>query len=164
MKVFQRKKDVILFKSIVSSGQFYEEFGKLLQENGEFLDIPDHEMRSHVKDITFSTIFSKNNVIRYNNSIKIFKKIFPNVYKVIREIKNEKHNELAIALQNLEADLVLYKACKKITQDKPHVPIFTLHDSIITTQENVIYVQTVLKKVMKDYIGNKPKLKIERWE
>ncbi|MPS66268.1 hypothetical protein [Chryseobacterium sp.] len=158
------EKDVILFKSIVSSGQFYEEFGKLLQENGEFLDIPDHEMRSHVKDITFSTIFSKNNAIKYNNSIRIFKKIFPNVYKVIKEIKNEKHNELAIALQNLEAELVLHKACKKITQEKPHVPIFTLHDSIITTQENVIYVQTVLKKVMKDYIGNKPKLKIERWE
>lgn len=158
------EKDVILFKSIVSSGKFYEEFGKVLEDSGEFVDIEKEDIRGHVKDITFSTLFSKNSAIRYKNSIRIFKKIFPNVYKVIKEIKQEKHNTLAVVLQNLEADLVLHKACKKISQERPDIPIFTLHDSIITTEENTEYVQSVLKSILKKHIGIEPNFKVERWE
>jgi len=159
-----QEEDIILFKSIVSSGQFYEEFGRLLKENGEFIDVPESKMRETVKDITFSTLFSKNSAIRYRNSIKIFERTFPNVYKVIKKIKENKHNVLAIALQNLEAELVLHKTCKKISEERPDVPIFTLHDSIVTTEENIEYVQSALHSVMKENISVEPNFKVERWE
>lgn len=159
-----KEEDVLLFKRIVSSGKFYEEFGKILKDNGEFEDISDDNLRKEVKNITFSTLFSNNKAISYSNYIKIFQRIFPNVYKVLKYIKKGQHNTLAIVLQSLEADLVLHKACKRIDMDKPDIPLFTLHDSIITTKENVEYVKSVLTHIMKENIGAKPNLKIERWE
>ncbi|MBB6332999.1 hypothetical protein HNP24_004002 [Chryseobacterium sediminis] len=159
-----REDDVLLFKRIVSSGKFYEEFGKILKNNGEFENISDDNLRKEVKNITFSTLFSNNRAISHSNYIKIFKRIFPNVYKVLKYVKKGQHNTLAIVLQSLEADLVLQKACKRINTDKDDIPLFTLHDSIITTEENVEYVKYVLVQVMKENIGVKPNLKIERWE
>ena len=75
-----------------------------------------------------------------------------------------KHNTLAILLQHLEATLVLQRACKIISQEKPDIPIFTLHDSIITTVGNEKYVHDILANVLLDAIGIAPKLKVERWE
>jgi len=159
------EEDVNLFKEIVSSGNFYEKFGEILIENNEIEELDDpSELRKMVKEITFSTLFSENSLIRYLNSIKIFQRTFPNVYEVIKSIKENHHPTLAVTLQNLEADLVLHKACKIISEKKPDVPIFTLHDSIITTEENIEFVQSVLKNVLKENIGIAPNLKIERWE
>lgn len=159
------EEDVNLFKEIVSSGNFYEKFGEILIENNEIEELDNtDELRKMVKGITFSTLFSENSLIRYLNSIKIFQRTFPNVYEVIRSIKENHHPTLAVTLQNLEADLVLHRACKIISEKKPDIPIFTLHDSIITTEENIEFVQSVLKNVLKENIGIAPNLKIERWE
>lgn len=159
------EEDVVLFKNMVSSGNFYERFAEILIENNEIERLEDsQELRKIVKDITFSTLFSDNSAIRYSNTMKIFKKTFPNVYEVIESIKENHHPTLAVTLQNLESELVLHKACKIISEENPEVPIFTLHDSIITTEDNVEYVESVLKNVLKENIGIAPNLKIERWE
>lgn len=41
--------------------------------------------------------------------------------------------DLPILLQHLEADCVLDYTCKKIAKKYPDMPLFTIHDSIITT-------------------------------
>lgn len=159
-----KKPDVLLFKNIVSSGRFYEEFGKILKENGEIEEVSDSELKSAAKEITFSTLFSKNSSIKYIKSIQIFQKQFPNVYEVLKYIKEGHHPTLAVILQNLEADLVLHKTCKLITKEHPEIPLFTLHDSIITTEENVEYVNQKMAEILKQFIGAEPTLKIEKWE
>lgn len=158
------KDDVKKFREIVSNGNFYEEFAAILLENGDLQDVSEDDMRDIVKEITFSTIFSKNNAIRYNDAIRLFKKNFPNVYEIISEIKRNYHPTLAVILQNLEADLFLNKCCKIISENRPDIPLFTLHDSIITTEENIEYVESIILQVLTESIGVKPKLKIERWE
>lgn len=157
--------DVILFKEIVSSGRFYEEFGKILIDNGEIEETTNRDdLRGFVKEVTFSTIFSKNSAIKYVNSIKIFQRAFPNVYEIIKYVKESHHPTLAVVLQNLEADLILHKTCKIISEERPDVLTYTLHDSIITTEDNVPYVQEVMTKVLRKNIGVAPTLKVERWE
>ena len=156
--------DVLQFKEIVSSGRFYEEFGKVLKENGELEDVPDNEIKAAAKEITFSTLFSKNSSIRYVKSIQLFKQQFPNVYEVIKYIKDGHHPTLAVILQNLEADLVLHKTCKFISECNPEVPLFTLHDSIITTEENVELVKQKMIDVLTQFVDAEPTLKIERWK
>jgi len=74
------------------------------------------------------------------------------------------HNTLPILLQRFEANLVLHKACKIISENRQEIPILTLHDSIITTEENVNYVYNILKNVLTDAIGLPPELKVERWD
>ena len=98
--------------------------------------------------------------------MKVFRNVFPNVYEIFKLIKIGKghHNTLAILLQHLEATLVLHKACKIIFEERPDIPIFTLHDSIITTEGNEDYINEVLTNVLTQAIGIAPKLKVERWE
>ncbi|WP_298417812.1 hypothetical protein [uncultured Kordia sp.] len=161
----ENKPDVVLFKSLVSSGKFYEEFGKILYANG-MIDLVDCEIpRDKVKNIVFEAIYSSNK----NNSptAKLFKNTFKNVHKVFAVIKKGRgkkpHAALAILLQRIEADLVLHKACKIISEAKPHIPLFTIHDNIATTNEHKSFVKSILKKVLRRNIGVKPKLKVEHW-
>ena len=86
------------------------------------------------------------------------------MYKVIKYVKESHHPALAVVLQNLEADLILHKVCKIISEERPDVLTYTLHDSIITTEDNVDYVQGIMTKVLKKSIGVAPTLKVEKWE
>lgn len=158
------KEDVIKFSQIVTSGSFYKEFGKLLKRSGELVDVPEEKMKKKVKEIIFVTFFSKNSTIRKSNAIKTFKKIFPNVYSILRKVKVDKHNTLAIVLQNLEADIILHNVCKELNLNYPEVPIFTLHDSIITTEKNVELVENAILSVIKRFLKKEVSLKLERWE
>jgi hypothetical protein len=156
-----------LFVETVSSGRFYEDFGLILKQSkviDENLD--EVTARKKAKGITFSALFSPNMAIAYREEIKIFRSIFPSIFEVFKLIKFGKgqHNTLAILLQQLEAKLVLHKACKIIFEGRPEIPIFTLHDSIITTVGNESYVKDVLTNVLTEAIGIAPKLKVERWE
>ncbi|MCA6068730.1 hypothetical protein JI747_016300 [Chryseobacterium sp. RG1] len=147
---------------IVKSGQLYEEFGKILLSKGIITD--EEPVRTQAKTIIFSSIFSPNQSIAYNQSMVIFKDSFPDVYEIYRQIKQGQHRTLACLLQNVEAKLVLHTACKIIAENEPEIPIFTLHDSIITTSGNEQYVFKVLYDVLLNGIGIPPTLKFERWE
>ena len=156
----------MIFKESVSSGRFYETFGRLLVENELTENAPENILRAKAKEITFSSIYSPNTSISYNEPMKLFKSQFPSVFEIFKIIKqgNNNHPAFSICLQRLEAELVLHKICKKISEDRPNVVIFSLHDSIITTEENVEYVKSVMYNVLKDNIGIAPNFKVERWE
>ncbi len=159
-----RAKDVDKYIELVANGVFYEEFGKLLEEEGLVQNVPD--LRKYAKNTTFITLFSPNHHSRFCEEIKVFKRIFPSVYRIFSMIKKGKsqHNALACLLQNFEARLVLGIACKKITESYPSAPIFTLHDSIITTQEYLDKVKEVLFETLSNNVGVNPTLQIETWE
>ena len=156
-----------LYIDLVTSGNFYEEFGLMLKTNGILDDLLDKNLtRKKAKEATFSALFSPNNAIAYSEEVKIFQKAFPELYEVFKLIKSGRghHNTLAILLQSFEANLILHKACKIITDKKSDVPILTLHDSIITTEGYENYIQSVMESVLTEAIGVPPILKIERWE
>ena len=167
IKEISNTDNVKLFIEIVSNGRFYEDFGLILKQSKiieEDLDLSS--TRKKAKQITFSSIFSPNTAIAYREEMRIFRNVFPNVFEVFKLIKLGKgqHNTLAILLQHMEATLVLHRACKIIFEERPDIPIFTLHDSIITTIGYENYVHNILKNVLTYAIGIAPKLKVERWE
>ena len=149
---------------IVKSGKLYEEFGQLLVEKGILEKDDDDIIRKQAKKIVFSSIFSPNQSIAYNKAVKIFKESFPYVYDIYSSVKKGKHRTLACTLQNLEANLVLFTACKIISEQRPEIPLLTLHDAIITTEGNEQFVYEVLYEVLSNGIGIPPTLKFERWE
>jgi len=155
-------KNVKNYIKSVSSGLFYEHFGDLLKKEG-LISGNGNELRKKAKNITFSSIFSPNTSIGYNDAIKKFKKVFPDVYHILSLIKfgNGFHRTLACSLQNFEANLILHKACKIISEKAPNAPIFTLHDSIITTKEYIPLVEFVMMQVLTEAIGFPPVLKTE---
>ncbi|MDA8972735.1 hypothetical protein N9H15_02570, partial [bacterium] len=159
-------KDVILYKELVSKGIFYEEFGKILKENDNITITNNVNYRSEAKSATFSAFFSPNTSISYKPEMKNFKQSFPTVYKIFSFYKKGKnqHNTLACSLQGLEAELILHKICGRISEEYPHIPLYTIHDSIVTTTNYSNCVKIIMEEELEKAIGLKPQIKIEVWE
>jgi len=68
-----------------------------------------------------------------------------------------------ILLQQIESHLVLQVITKRIARERPTMPLFTIHDSIVTTEGNENYVQEIIIQEMKKAVGFGPGLRIERW-
>jgi len=168
----ENKEDVLMYKKIVAQGRFYEEFGAILQENGL---IPEDvtEVRKFAKEATFSAFFASNFDIRWISAMQHFKATFPNVYAVFSEIKyvvkgtkksDKVHSALSVSLQALEAEIFLNKICKRISETNPNIPIFTIHDSVITTIEHENTVKQIVEEEIFKSIAVYPELNIEKWE
>ncbi|WP_315814227.1 hypothetical protein [Paraflavitalea speifideaquila] len=158
--------DVDLYKNLVLSGELYEYFGRLLLGNGIAQGLGDIGLRKYAKGQIFRAFFDRNQAINGKDSqaLRLFRQHFPTVYEVFRLIKMGKHNTLACSLQNLEAEIVLHKACGELFAINPEVPLFTIHDSIASTIEHYGLVEQVLKKHLSEVLGSDVKIKREPWD
>lgn len=159
-------KNIEYYKTLVASGKLYEKFILFLTKEGVLDSDEDFEiLRKKAKKGIISALFSPNTSISYNIYIKVFKNYFPDIYKTFRIIKygHGRHNTLAIILQIIEAQLILGKICKIISDYNPKIPLFTLHDAIITTEQHIELVESVMKEVLADEIGLDPQIKREYW-
>jgi hypothetical protein len=106
-------------------------------------------------------MFYGKNHWRNNKSRDVFIEHFPNVWKVIEFEKRYDYTALPIKLQKLEADLIIYTVIDRILSEIPNIPIYTIHDSILTISEYTEYVAQVIEDESVIKYGIKPKLKIE---
>jgi len=160
-RIFNKDKysDIQHYIDLASSGKFYEGLSKKLYENG----VMDQLDRNTAKTCTYEVFFSRNNVLNIYPAKRFFSQQYPTVYDIFKDIKRKKHNALACVLQNLEADLILWKICKRITDERPHIPLFTIHDSIASTVDHLDYIYSVMEEELANSIGYKPHLKREVW-
>jgi hypothetical protein len=82
---------------------------------------------------------------------------------LLNEIKKEGKSHLPILLQQIESHLVLRVITKRIARENPCIPLFTIHDSIVTTTGNEKYVQGIVIQELEKAIGFAPQLRVERW-
>lgn len=151
----------------VTDGTFYEFLIKSFEKNGVNLGSSPSEKRTKVKKMVLTILFDNENRI-YNRALgstyQLFKTTFPSVAKVFSDVKQDNYKDLAIILQRIESYLLLKKICKRISTERPFLPIFTIHDSIITTIGNETYVQDVMKDELEKAIGKAPQFSIEYWQ
>lgn len=95
------------------------------------------------------------------DSCRLFKEYFPEVYPVLNAIRSKDYKVLPLILQNLESYLIIDIICKAISKKYPHIPLFTIHDSIITTEGNEKVVHDFMEKILTEYVGFIPKIKFE---
>ncbi|MDD3962251.1 MAG: hypothetical protein WC155_06185 [Candidatus Cloacimonadales bacterium] len=95
---------------------------------------------------------------------RVFREHFPNVYEVFKNLKRGDHTRLAVLLQAIEAEIVLHRVAKRISRERRRLPIFTIHDSIVTTEGNEEYVKSVLEDEIRKAVGVAPQLSIEYWK
>jgi hypothetical protein len=67
---------------------------------------------------------------------------------------------LPLILQEIEANFILDEVCGELTDQYRDVPIYTLHDSVMTTYDHKDVVERVIKETGKNYFGVEPKIKI----
>lgn len=129
--------------------------------------IPDDLRGKKEKDIIKTMIF---NVLygKHTNSKgpkRTFNKLFPVIWELIGEIKaNGDKKQLVRLLQRKESDIILNKVCKKLGALKRKTPVFTIHDCVISTLENLGLVKEVMEEIILKETGNAPTLNVKNWE
>lgn len=157
------KEDWIKYRNIVSAGIFYEEMGKEIfavdQERKSIL-------RGDVKKLMYAVMFSSNNWFHQKGARdkQLFDKIFPNVYCLFEIIKESDSSALAVLLQTIESHIFLKIVTKRIAKGRPNIFFLTIHDSIISTEDNIDYVKQVMEEELTRVIGLKPSIQKEYWQ
>ncbi|MCP2037335.1 hypothetical protein [Chryseobacterium sp. HSC-36S06] len=159
----ENRQDLKMYIDAVSSGQFYERFQQELEKLNLIPDDIDNR-RDYVKRIMFAAFFSPNYHSNFVKEIKVFQKAFPSVAAIFSFIKKKQHRVLACTLQNLEADIILNDICGYLTENHPEVPLFTIHDSIATTEDYTDLAYEIMQKILTERIGVPPTLSVEHWK
>lgn len=163
------------FHDLVVSGTFYKVLGERLMKEkgfGDYYIKMEYDYKSKkvnyvrfdnpkdlMKPIAFEILFSKNN--HYTPEKKWFREQFPTIYKVIEIIKSKNHNTLALQLQNLEAEAILDITATKIKEFNKDIPIYTIHDSILTIPEYTHDVKRIMIESIFEFTGLKPSVSVE---
>ncbi len=124
--------------------------------------------RSRVKTMILITFFSDNRYISQkteNAALKRrFRALFPKIYELIALCKRSRKNRFACLLQSVESEIILHRCCKRIWDEGGHkIPVFTIHDSIATTAENVKFVRNIMDEELTRAAGVHPSFKTELW-
>ena len=151
--------DINTYIECVNSGSFYDKIFNMLYPDESF-------EKDKVKTMIFMILYSKNTYMGQPKAEpkKRFKKMFPQTYKVFRILKLCDHTALSRILQRIESDIMIQRVVPRIAHERPHLPIFTIHDSVVTTLGNKGYVALVIKEEIKKYTGLDAKIGIEYWQ
>ena len=124
--------------------------------------------RDRVKTMILITFFSDNRYISQKTEDaalkRRFRALFPKIYELIALCKRSRKNRFACLLQAVESEIILHRCCKRIWDEGGHkVPVFTIHDSIATTAENVEFVRNIMDEELTKASGVHPHFKTELW-
>lgn len=147
--------DVRHYLDLVQSGRFYE---FLMAEWG----IPA-EGRDDFKHKVYAHIFYCEGRPE-TKAARAFGGLFPNVYRVILEMKagnaRDAYKAFAQAMQRAESDLMIGGVAVRCMNEMPRTVLLTIHDSVVTTPDQADTVRSVMLDVF-GQVGLHPKIKIE---
>jgi len=147
-------KDVSFFVNLVKTGNLYE----FIAENAG-MKIED---RKEFKQKLFRDIFFCKNKPWETEYSSLFGRLFPNVYGVIKELKRKDYTSLAKLLQKMESSLIINTIIRQCMEQFPEMPVFTIHDSIMTTD---LWVEKLHDIMLHEFgkIGIVPNLRVEQY-
>lgn len=103
----------------------------------------------------------------YKPVVKIPKHIFKDNFKTINSflyvIKKHCHKRLPIILQHIESHCVLDLVYKRLVNEHPNFPCYTIHDSIVSLPEHLTDIKEIMREEITNYTGYEPTLKEEIW-
>lgn len=146
------------YKSFVYSGIFYEKISRLFYPRSPF-------EKQKIKEMIYTVFFSSNRFIGQPGAKakRDFRTNFPEIYEVFSLIKKNNHRALAHILQRIESTIMIQHVAKRISEERPELPIFTIHDSLATTVGNQDYVSLIIKEETARLTGLNAKLGLEYW-
>jgi hypothetical protein len=166
------KQDVNKYKEIVNSGEFYKRLHEEVFKDNKPFD------KEKVKEMTFQILYSHKKFFHQDgdwmdpitkkrpNALpkRLFKKAFPSIFKILEDYKDHDNRYLSLLLQQIESTLILKHIVPRIASERPDLPIFTIHDSVVTLAGDEGYVEQVMREEIMRLTGLTPKFGIERWE
>jgi hypothetical protein len=127
--------------------------------------------RDKTKKKVLLILFSANPMPRneVNRKCKqIFKKCFPTVFRIFNKLRGsekgdhfENFKRFSILLQSIESYLILDIILRRIYKELPGVPAISIHDSIMTTADNVEAVHKIMLDELRAFVGYEPRIEVE---
>jgi len=142
------KPDEATFVRLCEHGQIYE----------YLMDRMEIPVRTWVKEGLFGVIYGRNSA---RSELKAeFQEMFPNVAEVIKAHKKKDYAYLPCLMQNIEANFVINTVCRRIMDQLPEVPVYSIHDSVLTTKP---FVDDIRQIIMEEFerLGLHPTLHIK---
>jgi hypothetical protein len=142
-------KDVQLWIAECEKGKIYDYLIKMLKKEGINIITSKHadeikKQKSAFKIEFFKKIFFSTEEINYKWRI-IFDKHFQSVSDCITAMKEDAHGDVSVALQKLEAELILQKVTKRL-YEAGITGFITVHDSFLTLPEHVNITKQFIEK------------------
>lgn len=146
------------YRDIILQGRFYDVLPTLL-------NLPVGMPKKELKQQVFTIFYSRNRFLHQPQArTKLaFKNRFPDVYHVFSLLKKSNHRILSHILQRIESYLILERVCYKLSVHYPHMPIFTIHDSIVCTVGSEEKVEAMLTSTILAETGLHCIVKREYW-
>lgn len=151
--------DAVLYRRLVQDGTLYDYLEKCMIADG----MTKPKDRRALKGIVFQALFTANSFYSQPEAApkRLFANAFPTIYKLFSLLKTRDKTDLPVLLQTIESYLFIHVITKRIAREHPEIPIFTIHDSIVTTVGNEEYVQTIMTEELERAIGAAPSYGIE---
>ncbi len=167
------KRDYERIKDWVLHGDIYNELGELLfpdqdiekvivkefsKVDDSYVDVEYKSKRDAMKVVTLTIFYSA--LKTKNPQVKKFKQLFPDFYKLLCLFKRGEYKNFSKVLQHIEANCIIDFVTKRLSIDYPQMPLFTIHDSIMTTESYRAILDTEMPKLISKYcLGLKPQIK-----
>ena len=122
--------------------------------------------RDYVKKHIMNYLFDRNLLNRDNNPVvQLMNLIFPEISKYVEQfILYIGKTEFSTLLQRTESYLILDNVCVEIGKKNKDIPYFTIHDSIISTQEHLDTISNIVFHTMKSVTGKPVGVKSKNYE
>ena len=135
-----------------------------INEDGTELFIQSKEYRKTIKTKLLSMIFARNKHYKYMQ--EVLNRSYPTITKFINKMKRKHYERLSHFLFQIESFVMLEKVARGFNKkQRGRTPIFTIHDCIVTTEDNASELYNYVKETFKEIFKNKqPQLKLELWQ
>lgn len=139
----------------VSSASLYSEIQHFAEEMMDSKPVSRDEAKKQV----FMVLYAPNRT--YTKYKGAFRHLYPSVYGLMQSLKQEGHEKLAILLQRLESAFMLDNVTRRIADEQPAMPLFTIHDSVVCPVGAEGFVKSVIESEGERWFGMKPPVKFE---
>jgi hypothetical protein len=157
---------VFTFEEVVKSGKLYEFIANRFRQKFPGNDGKRFADRASAKE-EMMIIFYNDNARTPSiskNAYSYFRQLFPDITAFMELLKHKSYKDFSVFLQRLEAKMILQDVCREIYENHIEIPLFTIHDSIITTAAYEKKLKKIILKKYNDLLGFDIRLKAEKLE
>lgn len=151
------QEEVEKYIEVVCSGMFYE---FMAGNAGLHVDLKDKKVRSDFKQKFFTGCLYDVARQKLTKMEKVFGQAFPTILDECRLLKRDDHRVLSQELQKMEARFI-YHCVEICAKSIGNVPLTTIHDAIVSTEENIFMVEQIVIDEFKK-LNITPKIKVEK--
>jgi hypothetical protein len=121
---------------------------------------PDRPLsRDDVKHGMLTATFARTSTTRQMPLFHVFAQMFPTVAKFIEAEKQGEHQALARRCQRFESGLMIDTVAQRLMGRSESMPIFTVHDSIVTAARNAKLIANEIRQAFAQF-GATPTIRL----